>query len=186
MSGTVTVPTLRSQAGRLFRLLAGHLVVRLTMRDTSQTRRRRIFVEPTVQTAVAVRLVMLWVATLAMSACVSVLMAFFSNPSSSFLAHLTNLRHWMPSIVAFLAIAPLAVLNLLRFTHRFAGPVHRLRNELRRLAAGEEVPPLEFRKRDYWKTLANDFNDVAELVRQSRVQEGASTPTEVAEPEVVS
>jgi len=153
------------------------------MSDHKKTRRRRKFVEPTVQSAVAVRLILLWVATLACTAFVSVMMAYFRQPEGSFFAHLADPRHWAPSAIAFAAVLPLAVLNLIRFTHRFAGPVHRLRNELRRLAAGEQVPPLKFRQRDYWQSLADDFNNVAKLVSRDQTPRACTTSAEGVEAE---
>ncbi len=43
-------------------------------------------------------------------------------------------------------------------THRIAGPIHRFKQELRRIAAGEPPRPIELRRRDELKDLAEAIN----------------------------
>lgn len=66
-----------------------------------------------------------------------------------------------PSLIALLMILPLLLLDSLRFSHRFAGPMGRLRREVGRLADGQWQGALRFRKGDYWHTLADEINRVA-------------------------
>lgn len=145
------------------------------MTKQQQTRRSKLLVEPSVQMAVAMRLVSLWAGTLVVTAAISVVMAYFREPTGNLLAHLSDFKHWMPSFLAFVAILPLAVLDLVRFSHRFAGPVHRLRNEMQRLADGQPMQKLKFRKKDYWLSLADDFNRVVARVESSQEQRREST-----------
>lgn len=133
--------------------------------DTHRNRRHKLLIDPPVQLGIALRLVGLWAGTALLAALLSVLLTFFSNPTSSFSAHLGSSTHWIPNLLAFGATLPIALLLLLRFSHRFAGPVFRLRNELHALAAGHDPPPLAFRKGDYWTELADEFNAVAERLR---------------------
>ena len=63
-------------------------------------------------------------------------------------------------------------MHILRFTHRFAGPVLRLRRELRDLADGKQSPTLKFRDGDYWKDLAVEFNRVAALIAEQKQEIG--------------
>lgn len=149
-----------------------------------KNRRTKMLIEPTVQTAVAMRLILLWVLTLTFTAGVSVIMAYFSNPTGSFFTHIGDPRHWMPSIIAFVAILPVAVLNLIRFSHRFAGPVHRLRNEMQRLAAGKEVQPIQLREHDYWQPLAADFNQLAARVHPTMGESNSFSADPVIEPAI--
>jgi hypothetical protein len=70
-----------------------------------------------------------------------------------------------PSIAAALVLAPIFIHDLCRLTNRFAGPMVRLRRAMRELADGNEVEPIEFRKHDFWREFAADFNRVAERLR---------------------
>ncbi|MGI9456341.1 MAG: hypothetical protein ACR2NU_07250, partial [Aeoliella sp.] len=65
---------------------------------------------------------------------------------------------------------PLAILHILRFTHRFAGPIVRLRRSMRELAAGEAPPRLKFRDLDYWQELADDYNSLADALTEARAR----------------
>ena len=51
-------------------------------------------------------------------------------------------------------------IDTVRASHRFVGPLVRLENELRRLADGESVRPIQFRAGDQWHSLADQFNRV--------------------------
>lgn len=63
-----------------------------------------------------------------------------------------------------LLMLPLLVYDILKLTNRFAGPVFRLRREMRRLAEGEKVHPLKFREGDYWSDLTPAFNAILQRV----------------------
>jgi hypothetical protein len=68
--------------------------------------------------------------------------------------------------VAAAMLLPLIVWDMLKLTNRFVGPVRRLRNHLHQLAEGKQLPPLHFRKGDYWHDLAQDFNRVVERINR--------------------
>ena len=68
---------------------------------------------------------------------------------------------WMemaPIWILLLAMFPVFAWDTVTFSHRFAGPMVRFRNTIRRLAAGEHVPPIRLREGDFWKEMADDFN----------------------------
>ncbi len=132
--------------------------------SATPNRRHRLLIDMPVQMGVALRLVVLWIATALVTSLMTVLMQFYADPTTSFFSHLGAVKNWSPILLACAVTMPIAVLDLFRFTHRFVGPVYRLRSELRSLAAGEARPPLKFRKGDYWQDMADDFNAVAELI----------------------
>ena len=73
---------------------------------------------------------------------------------------------------------PLVVIDCVRLSNRFAGPLHRLRRDMRRLAAGEIVEPIHFRDDDLWREFADEFNAVArrmELLAQTSENADALT-----------
>jgi hypothetical protein len=59
-------------------------------------------------------------------------------------------------------LLPVALIDMLVFSNRFAGPLLRLRRGLKQLARGDEVSPIHFRKRDLLQDLSGDFNLVLE------------------------
>jgi hypothetical protein len=75
-----------------------------------------------------------------------------------------------PALIASVALLPLVLFDALRFSHRFAGPLTRLTKDAARLADGEDVPPVVFRKGDFWREYAMQFNRVAEEVRRLKAQ----------------
>lgn len=61
-------------------------------------------------------------------------------------------------VLALLGLVPFFCLDLIMWSHRFAGPMIRLRRSMHELAVGKTVSPIRLRTRDYWKNLADDFN----------------------------
>jgi len=56
-----------------------------------------------------------------------------------------------------------------RFSHHIAGPVYKIEETIDKIAKGEEVEPLHFRKNDSVKDLAEKFNIMIEkFVRSGR------------------
>jgi hypothetical protein len=139
-------------------------------------KRHRILVDREVQGGIAWRLTLHWVATAIVALSLTVLLQFFADPSTTLIGHLTTRAdRWAPVMIAFTLTLPIAVLNLVRFAHNFAGPVVRLRRMMRELAAGEDVGPLKFRDGDCWNGLADDFNALLETMNELRAQAGAKS-----------
>ena len=66
-------------------------------------------------------------------------------------------------------------------SHRFAGPVLRLRRSMRQLAQGEHVEPIKFRKGDFWPEFADEFNAVLARVQgQARPDASDVRPASIA------
>jgi hypothetical protein len=53
---------------------------------------------------------------------------------------------------------PIFIVDTIKLSNRFAGPIYRLRLTIRSLAEGETFRPLRFRDFDFWQGLADDFN----------------------------
>ena len=60
-----------------------------------------------------------------------------------------------------LAILPTFIYDTIKLSHRFAGPIMRLKGSLNQMANGETVAPMHFREGDFWRELSDDFNRVA-------------------------
>jgi nitrate/nitrite-specific signal transduction histidine kinase len=66
---------------------------------------------------------------------------------------------------------PATLLDFLRLSHRWVGPIYRLRTSLQALNPGEAVKPLAFRDGDFWQELAGDFNQMADELKRLRASE---------------
>ncbi|HTQ40691.1 MAG TPA: hypothetical protein VMJ32_16835 [Pirellulales bacterium] len=125
--------------------------------------RKRLFVDRKVQGALMLRAVEYWfccVLTIALALLAWSLLTGPDQPLYQFF--LDAWRFFLPTAVVSLLILPLLVYDIMKLSNRFTGPVYRLRRELRRLAAGENVSLLRFRDEDYWFELADEFNAVAQ------------------------
>lgn len=72
-------------------------------------------------------------------------------------------RRFFPFFVITAALIPAFVLDTLKLSHRFAGPITRLRSTLVDLKEGRAVSPLRFRESDFWQEIASNFNEVMRL-----------------------
>jgi hypothetical protein len=68
--------------------------------------------------------------------------------------------------LSVLVLLPAFLRDTVKLSHRFVGPVVRVRNELNRLAEGRHVEPIQLRKRDFWHDLAEAFNTALARLEQ--------------------
>ncbi|QDS96825.1 hypothetical protein [Adhaeretor mobilis] len=121
--------------------------------------RKKTFVDPQVQGALARRLCMHWVAFIAVAAAVAFCLQVLSNPFRPVSEHVQQLW-WTqgPFILVMIFMLPVFVVDTIKISHRFAGPIYRLRQTVRSMADSGEVKILKFRDFDFWQGLADDFN----------------------------
>ena len=140
-------------------------------------KRQRLFVDKSVQGALVRRVAMYWIV-----ACWGIFCVLAGFPIGVTLAigaqdgltvgsllYQSWLDFW-PSLIASFIVLPVIVWDLLRLSHRFVGPMIRLRNGMRDLADGKQVHSIAFREGDFWCEFADEFNRVA-----ARLE--AATPT---------
>jgi methyl-accepting chemotaxis protein len=128
-------------------------------------KRRQLFVDAKVQGALVVRTVAYWGFCLIAVTLMLLLWRVLSVPGRTFAFHVDWLWfHYAPAAVASMLLLPIIVLDSLRMSNRFAGPMVRLRRAMNRLAEGESVQPINFRDDDFWSEFAEDFNRM--LARQ--------------------
>jgi hypothetical protein len=82
--------------------------------------------------------------------------------------------HLSPFLLASAVLLPLLVHRAVKFSNRFAGPMHRFRHSLKQLARGEAAEPVELRKSDFWKDVADEINTISGRFQQSGDQPQAS------------
>ena len=63
-----------------------------------------------------------------------------------------------PLLCLMFMLIPVYVWDIVKLSHRFAGPMLRLRGILNELADGGRATQLKFRPGDFWQDTATDFN----------------------------
>jgi hypothetical protein len=144
----------------------------------NRSRRTIFFIDREVQGSLLLRTAVYWLFCLLS---VSLLLIFWSaitGPDRRFVDLATDVYYrFGPALVASLVLLPIVMLDVVRQSNRFVGPITRLRKALKTLAAGQPATPLNFRDDDFWRDLAFDFNQVAARVAMAGIQ--LPPPTEV-------
>jgi len=140
----------------------------------NRSQRRRLFIDFPVQGTLLVRAVLFWMVTVISQA---IMVLFFSVMTSDSIGDLHGQQIWwylQLNLLASALLLPAILLDLLRLSHRWVGPIFRLRASLQALNRGETVEPIAFRDGDFWQELAGEFNQTAEELQRRRAAEAAS------------
>jgi hypothetical protein len=137
-------------------------------------RRGSFFVDPVVQGKLAWKVAAYWLfCLLAVELFVGCWLVWRQHPNSSL--ELVGMVMSVCAIpfAASLLLLPVALIDSIRFSHRFAGPMVRLRRVMNDLAEGREVEPVVIRDGDFWNDFAHDFNRLIVRVEEleSEVQD---------------
>ena len=139
--------------------------------------RKQLFVDPKVQGTLVARAVLYWVICLITITLMLLCWRILTGPARMFYTHFDDMWFFYgPALIASFVLLPLVIVDVIRVSNRFAGPMLRLRRSMRALARGEHVDPIRFREGDFWQDFAESFNALA-----TRVQ-GENTPPQ-AEPD---
>jgi len=132
---------------------------------TTHKKRVKSVVDNRVQWTLALRVVIHFFVFLCGSAIFGMMFQYLSDPAATPAEQLQAFwHHTAPLLIVLLCLMPMFIRDTLRQTNRVAGPICRLRDTMRRIRDGEEVPPLKFRKNDMWDDIPELFNAmVAEL-----------------------
>src|SRR3954469_24308127 len=125
----------------------------------SYPRRTKHFIDSNVQGALARRIILHWVVFLLVTAFVSFVLQVLANPFRPIADHFQDL--WItqgPFLLVMVFLLPVFVMDTIKLSHRFAGPIFNLRREIRKVAEGQAPRKLKFRQGDFWHDLANDYN----------------------------
>ncbi|MBL8869816.1 MAG: hypothetical protein JNK90_08470 [Planctomycetaceae bacterium] len=121
--------------------------------------RRKIWIDQMVQGGLVGRIILYWLSVVAYFAIGHVVFQWIDKPEWTLDEHFTAMLEafgfWLPGL---LLLAPLVVFDIVKLSHRFAGPVYRLKNHLNKVASGEEKGKLWFREGDYWWELVEPVN----------------------------
>jgi len=103
------------------------------------------------------------------------------DPNVPITSHLQGVvGRYLLIVLVMAALLPAFVLDTVRLSNRFAGPMFRIRKAFRSTAAGEPFEPLVFRKGDFWKELADDYNRMMVDVERRVVEARTADEREVS------
>lgn len=146
----------------------------------SHPQRKRYFVDKNIQGMLIRQAIKYWIACLGAVAALTTAGLVFISPGIAGLVNSGNtlstaLSMLFIGIVSSLVLLPFVLLQVVRVSNRFVGPVYRLRRSMKELAEGKPVQPVRFRQDDFWQDFADSFNQVAEQM-QARSEEVACVP----------
>jgi len=132
-------------------------------------KRRQFFIDRPIQSALLVRATLYWTVSLLVQLLLVFFFSIISSSPDSFYANSDHLwRHIQLAVVAAGLVLPMILLDIVKLSHRWVGPVFRLRTSLHALSRGEMVAPIRFREGDFWQELAGDFNVIATELNEHR------------------
>ena len=139
------------------------------------TRRRRLFVDFKLQGVLLAHTAIYWCyCLLSVTLIARCWVVFAHRPGSSAELFSTLWGYFGPALFGSILLLPLVLMDCLRLSNRFAGPMVRLRVAMHRLANGEPVKPVKLRDGDFWCEFAEDFNRV--LAREAAGADAAANP----------
>ena len=158
----------------------------------SKFKRKKRYVDRKVQGALLRQTMFHWFLVLAVTLfLVFLLQVLTGGPFRPWSYHAGQVwSRYAPFIIALVAIIPPIVYDSLRLSHRFVGPIYRLRTVMHELAKGGPAEPLHFRKEDFWQDLADDYNLILKRIGPDSPEGDADDGRDDAEtemtPELVS
>jgi len=143
-------------------------------------RRTKHFIDSNVQGALARRIILHWLVFAIVTSLVLFILQVLSNPFRPLADAMQDL--WSvqgPFMLVMVFILPVFVVDTIKLSHRFAGPIFSLRREIREVAQGKAPRKMKFRQNDFWQDLAEDYNTM--LSRFGAFNSDADEVTEDAE-----
>ena len=142
----------------------------------SESNRNKTLIDFKLQGALVRRILLHWLGFFVVASVVAFLLQVLSDPLLGLEVHLERLW-WThgPFLVVMLFLLPVFVLDTVKFSNRFAGPIYRLKQTVRTIAQGGPATELQFREYDFWQDLATDFNRML-----SRLRDEPNVPSEGA------
>lgn len=138
----------------------------------SELKRKQNFVDSSVQGGLVRRIFFHWLVFFFVTAlAVLLLKTLLGDPSLPFAARFqAEVREFTLLGIVFVAIFPAFMLDTIRFSNRFVGPIHRLRRHLIELGADGETSEIKFRDHDFWQGLAGEFKIVQDRMKAQQAE----------------
>jgi hypothetical protein len=145
--------------------------------------RKQLLVDRQVQGALLVRAASYWLYCLLTLTLMTLCWRIAHSEPQPFQGHWAALQaDFAPVAAGSLILLPIVLIDVLRLSNRFTGPMVRVRRLMSQMAQGQSVPPLSFRDGDFWIEFAADLNVVAARLKEleAKVAELENQPQETA------
>jgi len=152
---------------------------------TGGKRRHQMIADRKLQGALLAHTVIYWFYCLFSVTLIAVCWIIFTKQPESSSELFTQL--WLncgPALLGSVLLLPLVLLDCVRLSSRFAGPMVRMQRVMQQLAAGETPPAIALRPEDYWSEFAENINAVMDRLRQQELQAQTTRPPTPAMSEV--
>ena len=135
-------------------------------------KRKQKYVDTNVQGALLRRILFHWVAFFFVTALTVILMkSLIGDMNLTFMENVKNSVGEFSLIgVILLCLFPVFMLDTVRFSNRFVGPIGRLRRHLQELGTEKSTQKCAFRDNDFWSEMAGEFNRVVDLVEEQEAE----------------
>jgi nitrogen fixation/metabolism regulation signal transduction histidine kinase len=134
-------------------------VARCEVRKMALPRRKKKFIDVNVQGSLARRIIFHWLLFVLVASLASFILQVLTDPFRPLVDHLSDIwRTHGPFLLVLVFLLPVFVVDSIKLSHRFAGPVYALRRAIREIADGKPPRKLKFRRHDFWHDLAQDYN----------------------------
>lgn len=133
-------------------------------------KRKQKYVDTHVQGALLRRILIHWVVFFVVAVMtLAAMVALVGDPALTMVGRIqSQIGQFMLMGLVMLALLPVFMLDTTRFSNRFVGPIGRLRRHLRELGTDQNTDPCSFRDSDFWAGMADEFNTVADLVKNQQ------------------
>lgn len=134
----------------------------------SNSRRRQFIVDQTVQGELIFRAIVYWFFCLMVVEFLILGWSMMVGPARPFPVVLRqSLAMSAPAVFGSVLLLPLVLIDVLKVSNRFVGPIYQIRHTLRQLAAGEPARRVYLRRNDFWQELAHHTNVVADQLENA-------------------
>ena len=141
--------------------------------------RKKLYVNKAAQGSIIKRSIYQWYFCTSLILMTMAIFISVKDPSRSALLLIYELWiYFSPAFVASVVVLPLFIYDILKQSHKIAGPLERLSSEMTKLAEGQTVDTLRFRQGDYWPELAEKFNELASQIQAERDQRSSAGSSE--------
>lgn len=141
--------------------------------DDFRGQRKKLFCDARVQGGLLLRTFFYWCFCLLTITLMLLCWRILTGPARMFYMHFDDMWfHFGPALIASFLLLPLVLVDVLRHSNRFVGPMVRMRRLMRAVAEGKPVSPVFFRDGDFWQEFAADFNALARRVQELEMRGG--------------
>jgi nitrogen fixation/metabolism regulation signal transduction histidine kinase len=126
--------------------------------------RQTMYIDPVVQGQLIRRVLLHWICFVTTVLFTLILVeSLTAHESNNTVEHLQSaLSRHLFFFIVLATMLPLFVMDMVRISHRFSGPLLRIRQSFRTVANGGTFQPIRLREKDFLQDLTDDYNRMME------------------------